>query len=98
MTNDPFDILRNVKTLNPESYGNLTGPISGLYVLFLNITTIGFVCSCIITGIKLTFFSRNPSVRAQLKSDFSWKSVLTLIVFSFTFIIDIIFAFSTGLV
>lgn len=97
MNKDPFEIMKNLDTLDPDSYSNLTGPISGIYVLFLNIATIGFVISCIICGLKLAW-TRNPTARAQVKSDLAWKAVLTLIIFSYTFVADVIYVFTSGLV
>lgn len=97
MDKDPFEILSDFSILDHETHSNLTGPISSFYLLFLDIATIGFIFSLIISGIQLLFI-KNPTIKAQIKADLGFKSVLTIIIFSFTFFVNIIYMVSVDII
>lgn len=98
MDADPFNILKNIKTIgNSGVEGKVAGTFSGIYIVFLNIFTIGLACSFIICGLNL-MFTTNANGRSEAKKELLWKGVIAIVAFAFTFFVDIFYGISKSFI
>ena len=90
---DPLDMLKNPDSYFGSRSSDLSSSLSGIYSVFLTIGTIGILISIIICGIKLAS-SKNPNSREEVKHELFWKIALGVLLFAFTGILGLIYAFT----
>ena len=98
MSSDPFDILRNIQILSNQGIGReINGTLTEVYLLFLSIEMIGLLVSLVVCGVKLALWNR-PATREEVKQELIWKSILAVILFSFTFFASIAYNLSKTMI
>ena len=98
MNADPFSILKNIKTIGTNGVeGKIAGTFSGLYIVFLNLFTIGLACSFVMCGLNLAF-TTNPNGRSEVKKELFWKGLIAMVAFAFTFFVDLFYGISKSLI
>ena len=93
---NPFSILRNGVGSEAELQKLNSGQAS-IYNFFMVLAVIGLVCSFLWCGARLAL-TKNPQARQEVKESIAWKVLLSIIIFSSVFFLNLILKLATSFV